>query len=133
MSITEPSAALRARLVAYTGLSALIATRAFPQALPQGTIKPCLYYEQTDTETLSAMGTDAGIEASYFEITVVADSYSSMNATRRQVRKAVQRWSGTIDGFSVQDCFVEGTDEAYSDQSTEYIGGVQIKLIHQTT
>jgi len=133
MSITEPSAALRARLVAYTGLTALIATRVFPQALPQGTLKPCLYYEQADTETLPAMGTDDGLESSYFEITVVADSYASMVATRRQVRKAVQRWRGTNDGFTIHDCFVDGTDEAYSDQSSEYIGGVQIKLIHQTT
>ena len=133
MSITEPSAALRARLVAYAGLTALIATRAFPQALPQGTVKPCLYYEQTDTEAVSAMGTDDGLESSYFEITIVADSYASMVATRRQVRKAVQRFKGTIDGFVVHDCFVDGTDEAYADESKEHIGGVQIKLIHQTT
>jgi hypothetical protein len=133
MSITEPAEALFARLTGFPALAALIATRVFPLAIPQGTVKPCVYYELIDTDAESAMGTDDGLEASYFEITIVADSYSSMTAVKRQIRKALQRYSGTIDGFVIEDCFVEGADEAYAEKTLESIGGVQIKLIHQTS
>lgn len=133
MSITEPAEALYAKLIGFPALAALIATRVFPLAIPQGTAKPCVYYEQIDADVESAMGTDDGLETSYFEITIVADSYASMTAVKRQIRKALQRDGGTIDGFEINDCFIEGVDEAYAEKTLEYIGGVQIKLIHQTS
>jgi hypothetical protein len=99
--------------------------------LPQGAAKPAGYYEQVDVEPFSAMGTDAGLEATFVDLIIVADSYSSLLSVIAQVRQAVQRWS-TSTGFIVHDTYIEGQSSAHVDETAEEVATISIKIIHQT-
>ena len=134
MSVIDAPSAVNYRLQNFAELVALTGSRWFPDMIPQSTAKPCGYYEQTDsTDETDAMGTSEGVESTNFELTIVGDTKASCQSVMAKVKKAFRRWSATQDGFVVMDCFLEGTDTGYSNDSLEFIGAVRIKLMHQTT
>lgn len=81
------------RLTGYDGLNALVGTRVFPGLLPQGTVKPAVYYDENKVERLSTDDGDGTYRSAEFAITVVADSYSSVKAVSTQVENALARWT----------------------------------------
>lgn len=119
------------RLLSYSGLSALVGTRVFPGFLPQGTPKPALYVEQTGFESVSAMGTDAGIESTDWDICIIADSYASMKAVQAQAKAALQRWK-TTTGFIVMDTFIRDMHDGFVDETQEHLTTISINIKHQT-
>ena len=99
--------------------------------LPQGTAKPAAYYEQYSVETNSSMSSDEGMEATFWHITIIADSFSSLKAVEAQMKKALVRWRQSI-GFVVQDSFLEDVDNGYVDETKEHLSTLAIKIHHQT-
>lgn len=122
---------LTARLLGYQPLAALIGDRVFPGYLPQGTPKPAMYYEQRGFSPVSAMGTDAGIEETEWDLCIIADSYASLKAVEQQVKAAVRRWKMTT-GFLVLDTFITDLYDGYVDETAEHLGTISIKIQHQT-
>lgn len=122
---------LTARLLGYPGLGALVGARVFPGFLPQGTVKPAIYFEQSGFAPISAMGNDAGIEETEWNISIIADSYASMKAVTAQARLALQRWK-TTSGFIVQDTFIEDVHDGFVDETQEHLSTISIKIMHQT-
>lgn len=122
---------LTARLLGYSRLSALVGSRVFPGFLPQGTPKPAVYYEQTGFGSVSAMGTDDGIEETEWDIHIVADSYASMKAVQGQTKAALKRWKQD-SGFRVLDTFILDEYDGYVDETKEHLGTIEIKIQHQT-
>jgi hypothetical protein len=123
--------AIAARLTGYSGLAALISTRVFPGFLPQGTVKPAIYFEQSGFAAVSAMGTDSGIEETEWNVCIIADSYASMKAVEAQAKAAVQRWE-TTSGFKVLDTFITDIFDGYVDETMEHLSTISIKIQHQT-
>ncbi|NTV25933.1 MAG: DUF3168 domain-containing protein [Chlorobiaceae bacterium] len=129
--MADIASTLTARLLGYQPLSALIGNRVFPGYLPQGTLKPAMYYEQRGFTPVSAMGTDAGIEETEWDLCIIADSYSSLKAVQKQVKAAVQRWK-TTTGFRVLDTFITDLYDGYVDETEEHLSTISIKIQHQT-
>ncbi len=95
--------AIVARVAAYSGLSALVGTRIFPQGTAeQETTKPYLTYSKISAVRQSTMGKRARIVRARIQIDVYAATKLSAIAVRTQVINAFDNWSGTSDSITIQ-------------------------------
>lgn len=108
---------LVARLRAWPGLAALVAARIYPAPAPQGVIEPFVVYERRDTERVSTFGGDAGVTECAFMVECFAKSRAEARSVRDQVRRALQRWSGS-GTVTVFDSFVTSEGDGPFDATT---------------
>lgn len=113
------------RLTTYSGLSALIGTRAYPLRLPQqptaaaaAAALPAVTYRVVSAERFSAMGyVDKPDVGTRLQVDVWSDT--AYHATRgmkqvaKQVRAALTRWNGTYAGVVILDTYFEVEVEYY--------------------
>ena len=93
------------RLTTFAGLSALIATRAYPNVMPQGVTYPAVTYRRVSATRFPAMGADTGLVRARFQVDSWAVDYAGVRVVAEEVRKALQRWTNPT-GTVVQDTFV---------------------------
>lgn len=107
------------RMTTHSGLSALTNARCYPLTLPQNATLPALSYFRVSTVRHSAMGSDCGLVTARFQVSVWADSFSSVRAVANQVRSALQRWS-TTSGTVIQDIFYLNETDLHEPQVEGY-------------
>ena len=99
MTIDE---ALVARLKAYTGLTALISLRVFPEELPQGTELPAVtYITISDYKIHTLKGQDVLARPS-IQFTALGLTKSTVNAVGEQIKLALSDYQGTLSGLTIQ-------------------------------
>lgn len=99
--------ALVARLLATTGVTALVGSRIDPLLVPERTTYPCVIYRQVDRATVSAFGDDVGLTQTVVEVESFAATFTAARALASQVQTALQRWRGTAGGVTVQAVMFE--------------------------
>lgn len=111
--------AVKARLTAHAGTSALVASRVYPLRLPQGPTYPAVRYQLIGAPRTHLMGDDPdasiGVHARV-QVDCYADTYAGAHELAEQVRLALSRWSGTSGGVAVEVVFLE--DERDMDEPT---------------
>ena len=93
--------ALATRLTLDAGVSALVGFRVYPVALPQNAPRPAITYQRMpsghDQTLTKASGTSLGV----FRIRSFGDKYSEADQVAEAVRQALQAFSGTVDGTTI--------------------------------
>ena len=102
--MATPSAGLYARLSGFAGLTALVSTRIYPGVVPQEQVEPAVAFVRIDEpEEVEAMGENADILETRFEVTSLGPTYDSCEAVHEQVRAACRRFRGTVGGLEITD------------------------------
>lgn len=103
--------ALYSRLSGFAGLTALVSTNIFPRQLPQNVAYPACTYFKVSGPRDSTMGSDSGIVHARFQVSSWGSTVTSAQDVAEQVRKALQRFRGTLASVVIQDIFIENEDE----------------------
>ena len=121
----ELGEALYTKLSGTAGVSALVSTRIYPVVVPQNGSLPCITYQQISEPWAHAMGTDPGIRSPRYQISAWSTSYSQVKSVAKQVRTALQDFTGTMGGaggIAVQRVFFEGeTDMSDVDPESQAV------------
>ena len=125
MSIEET---IYTRLSGYSGLSALVADRIYPNVKAQDAALPYVTYRRVSSTRYSAMGTDAPVVKARFQLDVFAATYDSMSAVRDQVRAAMQRWRNSGTGSTVQDTFIENETDLFEDDTRQQHVAIDVEV-----
>ncbi len=104
MDINE---ALVAYLKAQVGLTALIATRIYPNVGPQGCAMPYLTYLDISDIKDHALSGQVTLERPMKQFTVYAATKASASAVAKQVRLALVDYQGTMSGIEIQKIQLE--------------------------
>lgn len=124
-------AALVNRLEGYAGLTALVSTRIYPHRLPQTPTYPAVtYFLVTALPRDSAMGVDVPIARKRFQFSAWGSTYLSAKNVCEQIRLALQRWSGTADGTTVYDIFVESQNDIDEPDLKVYQCVIDFEVVH---
>ena len=127
MAIQTLEEAIYDRLSNFTGLTDLVSTKIYPLEIPQDIAKPAVVYARDVTEHISAFGADIGNVRVVMEVVAWAETYSSALAICKQIRLALQRWSGTYGSIIVEDTFVESEAQSFeSDTEGKYVSQTYI-------
>ncbi len=102
--------AVRTRLTAHAGTTALIGTRAFFDMLPQNPTLPASVVQQISGPGISAMGSDVGVLVARIQVKANASTRAGAQALAVQQKAALKRYSGTSASVVVHDSFL--ADEA---------------------
>jgi len=103
--------ALKSKVLSDTDVAALIVDRFYPLHLPQEPTYPCAVYQTTETKPLELMVGDPGYSATTFNISVSSEDYDVCIDLANKLRKAIERWSGTVVGVEVIDCMINVSDQ----------------------
>ena len=103
MSVVEaPEAFLFQRLTSQTAVSSLIGARVYPLIAPQGTPLPLVVYQRTGVQRPQSLAGNVGNPVVTLQLTSYDTSYTSVKAIARAVRLAVDGWTGTTAGVTIQ-------------------------------
>lgn len=120
---------LYSRLSGFAGLAALVGTRIYPVRAAQGTARPYVTLQQVAGPRLSAMGVDNGIVLARYQIDSWGATYDSSRTVAKQVRLALQRYRGTIDGTEILDIFIQNELE-FDEERTRLFRVMQDYAVH---
>lgn len=103
MSLPEaPEAFLYARLTSQTAVSSVIGTRVYPLLAPAGTPLPLVIYQRTGVERPQSLTGNVGNPVVTLQLTTYGTSYTSVKNIARQVRLALDGWTGTTASVTIQ-------------------------------
>lgn len=105
--------AVKARLLAATGVTSLVGTRVNPLKLEQNTVYPAVTYRVINRQPNSLFQGDAALSSTVVEVESFGATYSSARSTADAVKSALQRWSGTATGVTVQQVFFNDEISTY--------------------
>ena len=125
MSLPEaPEAFLYQRLTSQTAVSSLISTRVYPLIAPAGTPMPLVVYQRTAVERPQSLSGNVGNPVVTLQLTTYGTSYTSVKSIARAVRLAVDGWTGTTAGVTIQRSTLlteaDGVDMPADDQMLPY-------------
>lgn len=125
MSLPEaPEAFLFGRLTSQTAVSQYIGTRVYPLLAPQGTPLPLIVYQRTGVERERSLTGNVGNPVVTLQLTTYGTSYFSVKQIARSVRLAVDNWTGTTAGVTIQRTTLvteaDGVDMPADDQMLPY-------------
>lgn len=104
---------LRAYLLGYAGLAALVGTRIHGGGAPQGETVPYCVYVKISNVRQYAMGGYAGIQRHRMQISCYGATYDSAKAVAAQVIAALEPWSST----EVQAAFQEDEEDIHEPET----------------
>lgn len=125
MSVPEaPEAFLFQRLTSQTSVYSLVGNKIFPLLAPQGTGLPLVVYQRTAVERPRHLGGNVGNPVVTLQLTAYDSSYTSVKSIARAVRLAVDNWTGTTAGVTIQRSTLvseaDGVDLPADDQMLPY-------------
>ena len=125
MSLPEaPEAFLFQRLTSQTAVSSLVGSRVYPLLAPAGTPLPLVIYQRTAVERPQSLAGNVGNPVVTLQLTTYGTSYTSVKNIARQVRLALDGWTGTTASVTIQRTTLvseaDGVDMPADDQMLPY-------------
>lgn len=106
--IEAPEAFLYQRLTSQTAVSSLIGSRVYPLLAPAGTPLPLIVFQRTAVERPQSLTGNVGNPVVTLQLTTYGTSYTSVKSIARAVRLAVDGWTGTTAGVTIQRTTLTG-------------------------
>src|SRR4030067_1656130 len=106
--------ALYSRLTAVSGVTALVSTRIYPNAIPQNISLPAIAYQIISTDRNYRHAGQSNMALPRIQITVEAASYSSAVAVCAAIRAALSGYKGTVGTVVIGGIFLETEYEGYN-------------------
>jgi hypothetical protein len=130
MSLPEaPEAFLFQRLTSQTAVSSLVGSRVFPLIAPTGTPLPLVVYQRTAVDRPRSLTGNVGNPVVTLQLTSYDTSYTNVKSIARAVRLALDNWTGTTAGVTIQRTSLQseadGVDLPQDDQMLPFYSVVQ--------
>lgn len=90
-----------AKLLAASGVTALVSTRVYPVARPQGSTLPAVTLQRIDGAPLLTDEGDSGLENPRIQLDCWGTTYASAKAVARAVIAALNAFDGTLTGVNI--------------------------------
>jgi len=119
------------RLTGHAGLSALIGSRVYPAKLPQDVTYPACVYETVSRTEFPAMGVNADQTRKRITVTGFASNYSDAKDLETQIIAALDRYSGTSDGTTIDACYLENVSDVYEDVFESYQVSIDFMIYYR--
>lgn len=120
--MAELEEAVYSRVSTFAGFTALAGTRLYPSLAPQTPTYPFAVYQRVTAARTHAMGADTGLAEVLMQLTVWDRTLSGMLALARQVRLALQDWTGTAATVVVQRSFLDNEVDLGFDRTAGAFG-----------
>lgn len=111
--MADPVNAVKARLQAHAGVTALISGRVFFNHLPDRKTLPAATVSLVSSPRIPLFGGDADKVRSRIEVECWATTQAGAKALAAQSILALQRWAGTIADTVIHDVFVDDERDGY--------------------
>lgn len=129
-----PEEGLFAFLTADAGVSALVATRVYPNVAAQDASLPYIVYQRISTPRVGSHSGPSGLAHPRFQLTCADDSYSGAKALADSVRSALDGYIGMMGGGSgvgVQATYVKDERDGYDSTSKVQVKRLDVVLWHK--
>lgn len=123
--------ALYTRLKDHSGLSALVGTRITPLQLPQRPVLPAVTYRRVSTVREHAMGADPGLARARFQVSGWAKTFDGARDVGEQIRDALQRWNGTVEGVVVQNSDILNETDLFESDVKVYQRALDFEIAYE--
>ena len=117
-------------LSGYAGLVALVSKRIYPTIMPNNVILPAVSFQRISTERTHAFQADVALTSATYQISswgkndTVKKGYAHADAVSKQVRAALQNYSGTMGSTTVNAVLLIG-------ELTDYDTATETYAVHQ--
>lgn len=115
----EIGPAVYIRVSTYAGFSALASTRLYPKRLPEGVTLPAATYVMVTSPKVTTRDSGAAsLALTLFQFTCYAATHAGARALAKQVRLALDGYSGTMGGASgvrVDGAYVSDERDGYTE------------------
>lgn len=119
-----------ARLEAYSGLSALVSNRIYPNPAPQNTAAPFVTYFQVSKTRFSGFGSDTTLREARFQFDAYAATFSEARAVSEQIEAAFDRWTNS-SGTVVTGSFPGNVTASFEASGPTLVHRVMLDVIFQ--
>lgn len=129
----EIGEALYSYLSGYAGLTALVSKRIYPNKLPQKTVYPAVTYQRISGSRDHEFKTDSSLVHPVYQISCWDTSRKGADAAAKQVRLALQNYSGTMGGVGgvvVSAVLMEDEPEDYEPDTEIYSTKMDFEIWH---
>jgi hypothetical protein len=109
--------ALATHLAAHTGIAALVATRVYPQHLPQNPTLPAVSYQVVGGGSDYQHGGASGRARPFFQIDAWAATYATAKILAEEIKKAMIAFVGTFSGVKVDGAYGGRTMDFYEEST----------------
>lgn len=120
--------AVIAKLLADSGLAALVDNRIYPVARPQGSMLPAITLQTVSNVPVYTNDGEAGIAEARVQIDCWGATYSSVKTVARAVTASLSAFFGTVDGVAFQNVLLDGERDSRESGSNapEYLFRTQL-------
>lgn len=124
--------ALYKRLVAVSGVTALVSTRVYINKAPQKPTLPYVVLEADDDNAPAhAMGADIGIKRADVRLYCYAGTPQAAKEISLAVTAALRRYSGTHDAIEILDGYLRGDRPSTDDSVKSDVQLVEFEIVYQ--
>lgn len=121
-------AALYTRLQAVSALTALVSTRIYKNRLPEGAARPCIVYQRISaTRERVLSGPLYGCTPRY-QFDVFANTRDSMEAVRKQLRLALDGYSGTSASVAIHSSWLINDFDEYDAEVEQFRASLDFEV-----
>ena len=115
-------------LSADAGVSAIVSTRIYPDIAAQGTALPFVVYNLTRLVPSDTKSGVSQLDEERYDLTCVSDLYSESISLSEDVRTALDRYNGVVNGVNVQSIQFTDFETDFNDANEVYIATVEIVI-----
>lgn len=124
--------AIAARLLAYSGLTALVGTRITPDIVTQPATYPAVCYNLIHGTTELGSTTNPGLAMGLFQVNSFAKTRLGARTVAAQVRAALDRWrSTTSGGVTVDECLFVSDMDLFNSTAEVYFVAADYRLFYR--
>jgi hypothetical protein len=120
--------AVRNRLLATAGVTAMVSQRIYPDARAQGGAVPCLITGIQSEQKVMAFAL-TGLTTCRFEVTAVARTRAETQSLAAAVMLGLNGWTGTDGSIVIQQCLHSNTMTAYQDPMAGESSGTFVSVL----
>ncbi len=119
-------------LQATAGVVALVGTRIYPQAAPQGTTADYVTYELVSGNPIQDHGGSGGLHRARISFLCHAATYANAKALAEAILAALDGRRGTIQGVAVGAILSEmEADAGFDDETRMHVVAVDFRALYQ--
>lgn len=113
-------------------MTALIATRFYPDTKPQGAALPAIAYQRISTPRILTLKEGKSTLAyPRFQLTVFARSASDRAALKDAIRATYAGYSDLAAGGSIDRILIDAEDDTYTPETSTYSSMIDLIVWHQ--
>jgi uncharacterized protein DUF3168 len=124
-------ASLETYLKNNAGIAALVASRIYPQLIPENPTYPAISYEKTSGEHERSLTGSSGLAMADFELECWAKTYGGAKSVADAVRNALDGFSGMMGTDAVSEVHLDSDSDLFeisAGNEMQRLYGVQLSL-----